>query len=123
MLAEVLLGLRAIREAVAGEDEGEHDASLGGPSRGTMPAGGTNETPMSDHDATPAHDPRPTPATPAAPTTTATPAVTTTTTTAGTLGPIAWRMWGVGVLGVVAALIVVAAFVVATDFVFLTPAA
>ncbi len=41
----------------------------------------------------------------------------------GTLGPIAWRMWGVGVLGVVAALIVVAAFVVATDFVFLTPAA
>ncbi len=41
---------------------------------------------------------------------------------AGTLGPIAWRMWGVGVLGVVAALIIVAAFVVATDFVFLTPA-
>ena len=41
----------------------------------------------------------------------------------GTLGPIAWRMWGVAVLGVVAALIVVAAFVVATDFVFLTPAA
>ena len=41
----------------------------------------------------------------------------------GTLGPIAWRMWGVGVLGVVAALIVVAAFVVATGFVFLTPAA
>ena len=39
------------------------------------------------------------------------------------LGPIAWRMWGVGVLGVVAALIVIAAFVVATDFVFLTPAA
>lgn len=41
----------------------------------------------------------------------------------GTLGPIAWRMWGVGILGVVVALIVVAAFVVATDFVFLTPVA
>ncbi len=73
---------------------------------------------MSDHDTTPAHDP-------GAP------------TDAhddghggghgehhdgGTLGPIAWRMWGVGILGVVAALFVVAAMVVATDFVFLTPA-
>ena len=34
------------------------------------------------------------------------------------LGPIDWRMWGVGVLGVVAALIVTAGFVVATGFVF-----
>jgi hypothetical protein len=39
----------------------------------------------------------------------------------GTLGPVAWPMWGVGLLGVVVALIVVAAFVIATDFVFLTP--
>ncbi len=83
-----------------------------------MPAGGMNETPMSDHDATPAHDP----------------AAHVDSHDdgqagghgdhhdGGTLGPIAWRMWGVGVLGVVAALIIVAAFVVATDFVFLTPA-
>jgi hypothetical protein len=41
----------------------------------------------------------------------------------GILGPIAWRMWGVGILGVVVALIVVAAFVIATDFGFLTPVA
>ena len=34
------------------------------------------------------------------------------------LGPIDWRMWGVGVLGVVAALIVTAGFVVATGFAF-----
>ncbi len=34
------------------------------------------------------------------------------------LGPIDWRMWGVGVLGVVAALIVTAGFVVATSFAF-----
>lgn len=34
------------------------------------------------------------------------------------LGPIDWRMWGVGVVGVVAALIVTAGFVVATGFVF-----
>ena len=34
------------------------------------------------------------------------------------LGPIDWTMWGVGVLGVVAALIVVAGFVAATDFSF-----
>jgi hypothetical protein len=34
------------------------------------------------------------------------------------LGPIDWRMWGVGLLGVVAALIVTAGFVVATGFVF-----
>ena len=119
VLAEMLLGLRAIREAVAGEDEGEHDASLGGPSRGTMPTGGTSETPMSDHEPTPAND-----------------ADAPDAGHAddhggghgdhhdgGTLGPIAWRMWGVGILGVVVALIVVAAFVVATDFVFLTPAA
>lgn len=38
---------------------------------------------------------------------------------AGTLGPIDWRMWGVGVLGVVAALAVVACWVLATSFVFL----
>lgn len=37
---------------------------------------------------------------------------------ADTLGPIDWRMWGVGLLGVVAALIVVAMFVVSTGFVF-----
>ena len=37
---------------------------------------------------------------------------------ADTLGPIDWRMWGAGVLGVLAAVVVVAAFVVATDFVF-----
>ena len=35
------------------------------------------------------------------------------------LGPIDWRMWGVGVAGVIAALAVVAAFVIATQFVFL----
>ncbi len=34
------------------------------------------------------------------------------------LGPIAWKMWGVGVVGVVAALIVVACFAVSTGFVF-----
>jgi hypothetical protein len=38
---------------------------------------------------------------------------------ADALGPIDWRMWGVGVLGVVAALAVVAAWVLATSFVFL----
>jgi ABC-type Zn2+ transport system substrate-binding protein/surface adhesin len=65
------------------------------------------ETPMSDHDATTAHhadardgghdehghD-------------------------AGALGRIDWRMWLVGVVGVVAALIVVAGFVAATNFAF-----
>ena len=34
------------------------------------------------------------------------------------LGPIDWTMWGVGVLGVAAALLVVAGFVVATSFSF-----
>ena len=34
------------------------------------------------------------------------------------LGPIDWRMWGVGVVGVVVALIVTAGFVAATGFVF-----
>ncbi len=34
------------------------------------------------------------------------------------LGPIGWRMWGAGVVGVVAALLVVAGFVVATSFSF-----
>ncbi len=34
------------------------------------------------------------------------------------LGPIDWRMWAVGVVGVVAALIVTAGFVVATGFQF-----
>ena len=77
MLAEVLLGLRALREAVAGQDEGEHDASLGASGRGTMAAGGTNEKPMSDHDATPAQHAATTP--PDDGTTTATPAVTTIT--------------------------------------------
>jgi hypothetical protein len=81
---------------------------------------------MSDHDAKPAHDPTALADDPA------TPAGAHDDGHAGghddhhdgaTLGPIAWRMWGVAVLGVVAALIVVAAFVVATDFVFLTPAA
>jgi len=37
---------------------------------------------------------------------------------ADTLGPIDWRMWGVGVLGVIAALIVTAGFVAATGFAF-----
>ena len=37
---------------------------------------------------------------------------------ADTLGSIDWTMWGVGVLGVVVALIVVAGFVAATGFVF-----
>ena len=104
-LAKVLLGLGAVGEAVAGEDEGEHDASLGGPSRGTMPAGGTSETPMSDDEPTPAHD-------------TDAPDASHADDhggghgdhhDGGTLGPIAWRMWGVGILGVVVALIVVAA--------------
>jgi hypothetical protein len=34
------------------------------------------------------------------------------------LGPIDWKMWGVGVLGVICALVVVAGFVVATGFAF-----
>jgi len=34
------------------------------------------------------------------------------------LGPIDWKMWGIGVLGVLAALIVAAGFVVATSFSF-----
>jgi hypothetical protein len=34
------------------------------------------------------------------------------------LGPIDWRMWAVGVVGVVVALIITAGFVVATDFQF-----
>lgn len=34
------------------------------------------------------------------------------------LGPIDWTMWGVGVVGVIAALIVVAGMVVATNFAF-----
>ncbi len=34
------------------------------------------------------------------------------------LGPIGWSMWGAGVLGVIAALIVTAGFVVATGFAF-----
>jgi hypothetical protein len=38
---------------------------------------------------------------------------------ADTLGPIDWKMWGVGVVGVVAALIVVACFALSTGFVFL----
>ncbi len=38
----------------------------------------------------------------------------------GTLGPIDWPMWGMGVLGVAAALVVVACAVIATNFVFIT---
>jgi hypothetical protein len=38
---------------------------------------------------------------------------------ADTLGPIDWKMWGAGVLGVIAALAVVATFVISTGFVFL----
>ncbi len=34
------------------------------------------------------------------------------------LGPVGWLMWGVGVLGVAAALLVVAGFAVATGFSF-----
>jgi hypothetical protein len=34
------------------------------------------------------------------------------------LGPIDWTMWGVGVLGVAAALLVAAGFVIATSFSF-----
>ena len=37
---------------------------------------------------------------------------------ADTLGAIDWRMWGVGVVGVVVALVVVAGFVAATGFTF-----
>jgi len=37
---------------------------------------------------------------------------------ADTLGPIDVRMWGVGVLGVIVALIVTVGFVAATSFVF-----
>jgi hypothetical protein len=82
-----------------------------------MPAGGMNDRPMSDHDAAPDHDP----ATPAAAHDAGHAGGHDDHHDGGSLGPIAWRMWGVGVLGVVAALIVVAAFVVATDFVFITP--
>ncbi|MDP2349685.1 MAG: hypothetical protein Q8M74_00835 [Chloroflexota bacterium] len=35
------------------------------------------------------------------------------------LGPIDWTMWGVGVLGVVAALVIVAGFALATNFSFI----
>ncbi len=35
-----------------------------------------------------------------------------------TLGPIDWTMWGVGVLGVVLALVIAASFVLATGFSF-----
>ncbi len=35
------------------------------------------------------------------------------------LGPIDWPMWGVGVVGVVAALIIVAGFALATNFSFI----
>lgn len=37
---------------------------------------------------------------------------------ADTLGPIDWRMWGIGLLGVVAALVVAAGLVLATSFSF-----
>jgi hypothetical protein len=38
--------------------------------------------------------------------------------TADALGPIDLRMWGVGLLGVIVALVVTAGFVAATSFVF-----
>lgn len=38
----------------------------------------------------------------------------------GALGHIGWAMWGAGVAGVLAAIVVLAAFVVATDFSFFT---
>jgi hypothetical protein len=41
----------------------------------------------------------------------------------GSLGPVDWRMWGVGVLGTLVAAVIVAAAVLATDFVFLAGAA
>jgi hypothetical protein len=34
------------------------------------------------------------------------------------LGPIDWRMWGVGILGVACALAIIAGFVAATGFAF-----
>lgn len=37
---------------------------------------------------------------------------------ASSLGPIDWKMWGVGVVGVVVAVIIVAGFVAATGFNF-----
>ncbi len=37
---------------------------------------------------------------------------------ADSLGPIDWRMWAVGVLGVITALIVTGGFVAATGFAF-----
>ena len=37
---------------------------------------------------------------------------------ADTLGPINWTMWGVGVLGVIAGIIVVAGFMISTKFAF-----
>jgi ABC-type Zn2+ transport system substrate-binding protein/surface adhesin len=37
---------------------------------------------------------------------------------ADTLGPIDVRMWGVGIVGVIVALVVAAGFVAATSFVF-----
>jgi len=36
------------------------------------------------------------------------------------LGPIDWKMWGIGLIGVIAALIVVAGFAAATGFNFAT---
>ena len=35
------------------------------------------------------------------------------------LGPIDWAMWGVGVVGVIAALVIVAGFALATHFSFI----
>jgi hypothetical protein len=79
-----------------------------------MSTGGTNDTTMSDHSAAdhvpdPAHhadehDPG------------------HEEHHADTLGPVDWRMWGVGALGVIAALIVVACWAVGTQFVFITGA-
>jgi hypothetical protein len=37
---------------------------------------------------------------------------------AGMLGPVDWAMWGAGLLGVIVAVVTVAAFVVATGFAF-----
>lgn len=34
------------------------------------------------------------------------------------LGPIDWKMWGIGIIGVISALIVIAGFAVATSFSF-----
>jgi hypothetical protein len=81
-----------------------------------MHTGGTHETPMSEPHATPGPHDEPAQAPEAHD------AAAEHDDEHGhdsmTLGPVDWQMWGVGVLGVVVALIITAGFAIATDFQF-----